>query len=76
MSNFDSDHLTCDPSLFPTRNSPNGAKSNRIFPGKGRQDRALILTFLDSPMVEVLPEKYFLRFQPSSETKFLFAKEF
>ena len=35
MSNFDSDPLTCDPALFPAKNSPNSAKNNRISPGKG-----------------------------------------
>ena len=45
--------LTCDPALFPDKNSPNIAKSNRIFPGKGRGDKALILTYLDSPAADV-----------------------
>ena len=31
------------------------AKSNRIFPGKERGKRALMLTYLDSPMAEVFP---------------------
>ena len=52
MSNFDSDLFNCDPTLFAAKNSPNSAKSNHIFPGNGRGDRALILTKLDSPMVE------------------------
>ena len=37
-----------------SKNSPNVTKSNRIFPGKGRGDRALILTYLDSPMAQIL----------------------
>ena len=55
MPNFDSDPLTCDPVLFSAKNSPNSAKSNHIFPGKGRGDRALILTYLNSPMAEIFP---------------------
>ena len=56
LSNFDFNPLICDPTLFPGKNSPNIAKSNnRVFPGKGRGDRALILTYLDSPMAEVFP---------------------
>ena len=53
LSNFDSRPLTCDPALFPGKNSLNIGKSNRIFPGKGRGDKAFILTYLDSPTVEV-----------------------
>ena len=55
FSNFDSSPFTCDPVLFPGKNSPSIAKSNRIFPGKGRGDKALILTDLDSPTAEVFP---------------------
>ena len=55
LSNFYSNALTCDPALFPGRNSPNIAKSNRIFPGKRGGDKALILTYLDSPMADVFP---------------------
>ena len=37
--------------MFPSKNSPNIAKgNNHIFPGKRRGDKALILTYLDSPM--------------------------
>ena len=50
MSNFDSDPLTCDPAMFLAKKSPNSAKRNRIFSGKGRGDRALILKYLGSPM--------------------------
>ena len=56
LSNFDSNPLICDPTLFPGKNSPNIAKSNRVFSEKGRRDRALILTYLDSPMAEVFPD--------------------
>ena len=52
MSNFDSDTLHCEPTMFLAINSPNSAKSNLIFPGKGRGDRALILTYLVSSMTE------------------------
>ena len=38
-----------------SKNNPNIAKSNCFFPGKGREDRALILTYLDSPIAEVFP---------------------
>ena len=47
--------LICDPTLFPGKNSPNIAKSNRVSPGKGRGDRTWILTYLDSSRAEVLP---------------------
>ena len=57
MSNFDSDPLTSDPALFPAENIPNSAKSNHIFRGKRRGDRALILRVLDSPMANVFPPK-------------------
>ena len=71
MSNFDSDPLTCDPALFPAKNTLNSAKSIRIFPGKRRRDRALILTYLDSPMTEVFPHPYlFFQFRPSSGERF------
>ena len=53
LSNFDFNSLICVPTLFPGKNIPNTAKSNRVFPGKGIRDRALILTRLDSPMAEV-----------------------
>ena len=56
LSNFDFIPLTCDPALFSGSNSPNIAKSNLIFLGKGRRDKVLILTYLDSPMAEVFPE--------------------
>ena len=38
-----------------SNNSLNIAKSNCTFPGKGRGDRDLILTYLDSPMAEDFP---------------------
>ena len=53
MSNFDSDAFTCDPVQFLGKNSPNSARSNSIFPGKERRNRALILTDLDSSMAEI-----------------------
>lgn len=53
LSNFDSSPLTCEPFEFPDKNSPNIA--NRIFPGKARGDKALILANLDSPTAEVFP---------------------
>ena len=55
LSNFDCNPLICDPTLFPGKNSPNIAKSNRAFPGKGKGDRALILTYLDVLVAEVFP---------------------
>ena len=54
LSNFDSSPLTCDFTLFPGKNSLNIAKSNRIFPGNGKGDKKLILTYLGRPMAEVL----------------------
>ena len=53
LSNFDSNRLICDSTLFPGKNSPNIAKSNRVFPGEWRGDRTLILTYLNSPMAKV-----------------------
>ena len=53
-----------DTDLFPDENSPNIAKSNRVFPVKGKKDRALILTYLDSPKVDVFPH-YSLSFSIS-----------
>ena len=51
MSNFNSDHLTCDLALFPAQNSPNSAKSNCIFPRKGRGERALTLTYFSNKYI-------------------------
>ena len=61
LSNFDSPPFTCDPTLFSGKNIPNIAKSNPIFPGKGREDKDFILTYLVSSMTEVFPH-YFLFF--------------
>ena len=47
--------MICDPTHFPGKKSPNIANSNSIFPGKRRGDRALILTYLHSPIAEVFP---------------------
>ena len=55
LSNFDSNPLICDPTLFPGKNSRNIANSNRVFSGKGRGDRVLILTYLDSQIADVFP---------------------
>ena len=55
LQNFESNPLICDPTLFPCKKSPNIAKSNRVFPGKGRGDKALILTYLNGAMAEVFP---------------------
>ena len=55
LSDFDSVPLTFDPALFPGKNIANIAKSNRIFPGKGRGDKDFILIYLDSSMAEVFP---------------------
>ena len=59
LSNFDSFSLACDPILFPGKNISNIAKSNHIFPGKGREDEGFILTFLDSSMAKVFPHYLF-----------------
>ena len=58
LSNFDSHPLIYDTALFPDKNSPNIANSNRVFPGERRGDRALNLTYLDSPIAEVFPHCY------------------
>ena len=50
-----------DLTWFPGKNSPNIGKSNRVFPRKGKGDRALILTNLDCPMADVSPH-FFLSF--------------
>ena len=65
LTSLDSNTLICDPTLFPGKNSPNIAKSNRVFPGKGKEDKALILTYLNSPMAEVFPH-YSLSFSISA----------
>ena len=65
LSDFDSNPLIWDPTLFPGKNSLNTAKSNRVFPENGRGDRALVLTYLDSPMAEVFPH-YCLSFSISA----------
>ena len=65
ISNFDSDPFPCDTALFTAKYGPNSAKSNRIFPRKGRGERALILTYLDSLMVGVF-RRYNLFFSISS----------
>lgn len=44
------------PTLFPGRNSLNIVKSNRVFPGMGKEYRALILTYLVSLMAEVFAQ--------------------
>ena len=59
LSNFDSNSLICDPFPFLGKNSPNIPKSNSVFPGKGRGDRAFILTYLDSSMAKVFPHHCF-----------------
>ena len=60
LSDFDSTPQICDPNLFPGENIPNIAKSYRIFPGKGREDKDFILTYLGSSMAEVFPHHYLL----------------
>ena len=56
LSNFDSTTLSFGSALFPDKNILNIAKSNRIFPGKGRGDKDFILTYLDSSMTDVFPQ--------------------
>ena len=41
--------------LNDSKNRTNVEKSNSVLPGKGRDDRALLLTYLDSPMAEGFP---------------------
>ena len=65
LTNFDSNPLIRDPTLFPGKNIPNIAKSVRVFPGNWKEDRALILTYLDSSMAEVFPH-YSLSFSISA----------
>ena len=55
LSNFDSTPFTCYPALFPGKNISNIAKSNRIFPEKGRGDKDFILPYFDSSLAEVFP---------------------
>ena len=70
LPNLDSTPLTCDTALFPGENIPNNAKSNLIFPGKGRKDKDFILTYSDSLMAEAFPHYcLFFRFWPSSGGK-------
>ena len=47
LSNFDPTSLTFDLALFSGENIPNTAKSNHIFPGKGRGVKDFILIYLD-----------------------------
>ena len=58
MLNFGSDPLTCDAALFHTKNELNCAKSNPIFPGKGRRYRDLILIYLHSPMAKIFSRNF------------------
>ena len=44
--------MNCYPAMFPGKNIPNIARSNHIFPGKGRGDKDFILTYLDSSMAD------------------------
>ena len=55
MSNFDSGPLICDHAPFLVKSYQTRGKSNRIFPGKLREDRALILQYLDNPLAEFCP---------------------
>ena len=67
LINFDPNPLICDPTLLPSKNSPNIAKSNCVFPGKRKENRALILTYLNSLTAKVFPlYSLFFRFGPSS----------
>ena len=47
-----------------SENTPNIAKINRVFSGKGRGDRALILTYLDNPVAVAFPH-YWISFSIS-----------
>ena len=47
---FDSDLLNLEHGPFLAKSGQNRTKSNRIFPKKLAQDRALILQYSDSPM--------------------------
>ena len=58
LPNFNSNPLICDSTQFPGKYSPNIANNNRVFPGKGRGDRALILTYLDDPMADIFSHYY------------------
>ena len=60
LSNFDSEPLILDPGRFRSKNSQNRAKRKSIFPGKAREDRILILRYLDSPMAKVFPKSYLI----------------
>ena len=65
LSNFYSNPLICNTSLFLGKNCLNMAKSNHVFPGKKKGDRALILTYLDILVAEVFPH-YSLSFSISA----------
>ena len=43
------------PHIVPTKNSPNNSKGGHIFPITGRGDRALIVTYFDTPMADIFP---------------------
>ena len=53
LSNFDSNPLIYDPTLFPGKSNLNIAESNCVLPGNGKGDSALVLTHLNSLMAEV-----------------------
>ena len=55
MIDFGSDTLTFDHTWFFVQKCLKSAKSNPTFHLKGRGDRGLTLTCLDSPMTEFFP---------------------
>ena len=58
LSNFGSIPLSCDPALFPGKNTPNIAKTNYIFPEKGEGNKDFILIYLNSSIADVFPPYY------------------
>ena len=57
MLDFNSNPLTCKTAPFSK-----SEKTNRVFAGKGRGGRTLVLAYLDSPMAKVLPHIYLVFF--------------
>ena len=51
--------MSYDPNQYPAKNSLSYL-ANHFFLRKGRGDKALILTYLDSPMAEVFSERRFI----------------
>ena len=67
LSNFDSNPLICDPTLFPGKSSPNIAKSNRVFPGRREEIEPWFWHIWIAQWLKFFTATvYLFQFQPSS----------